>query len=89
VAAQRQAGVMPCFLLHHRHEPDECGVAFTSFRGRASSLRRRSAITSCRADGRAIGWWLEAASEKAAFALLPYLVAAPGTVTKVSEVAIP
>ena len=26
---------MPRFLLHHRHEPHECGVAFASFRGHA------------------------------------------------------
>ena len=32
-AARRQAGLMARYLLHHRHEPDECGVAFASFQG--------------------------------------------------------
>ena len=32
-AARRQAGLMARYLLHHRHEPDECDVAFASFQG--------------------------------------------------------
>ena len=31
--AAQQAPPMPCFLIHHRHEPHECGVVFASFRG--------------------------------------------------------
>ena len=80
---------MPCFLLHHRHEPDECGVVFASFRGHESSLRRRSTIASCRTGGHAIWWRVEADSEDDAFALLPFFVAARTTVTTVSEVTIP
>jgi uncharacterized membrane protein YraQ (UPF0718 family) len=30
-------------LLHHRHEPDECGVVFASFKGHHSPLVRRGA----------------------------------------------
>ena len=78
-----------CFLLHHRHEPDECGVVFASFRGRESSLRRRATIASCRTGGHAIWWQVEAASEDDALALLPFFVAARTTATKVSEVTIP
>ena len=39
---------MPRFLLHHSHEPHECGVAFASFRGHASPLRHRAALASLR-----------------------------------------
>ena len=38
---------MPRFLLHHRHEPHECGVAFAAFRGHASPLRHQAALASC------------------------------------------
>jgi hypothetical protein len=80
---------MPCFLLHHRHQPDECGVVFASFRGHDSSLRRQPTIASCRTGGHAIWWSVEAASENDALALLPFFVATRTTVTTVSEVTIP
>lgn len=80
---------MPCFLLHHRHEPDECGVVFASFRGHDSSLRRQPTIATCRTGGHAIWWNVEAASEDDALALLPYFVATRTAVTRVSEVHIP
>jgi hypothetical protein len=73
---------MPCFLLYHRHEPDECGVVF-------ASLRRQSTIASCRTGGHAIWWRVEAASEDDALALLPFFVAVHTTATRVSEVPIP
>ena len=80
---------MPCFLLHHRHEPDECGVVFASFRGHDSSLRRQPTIASCRTGGHAIWWNVESASAAEALALLPYFVATRTSVTRVSEVLIP
>ena len=80
---------MPCFLLHHRHEPDECGVVFASFRGHDSSLRRQPTIASCRTGGHAIWWNVEAATVAEALALLPYFVATRTSVTRVSEVHIP
>jgi hypothetical protein len=80
---------MPCFLLDHRHKPDQCGVAFASFRRHDSSLRRQSTIASCRTGGHAIWWRVEADSEGDALALLPFFVAARTTVTTVSEVTIP
>jgi hypothetical protein len=80
---------MPCFLLHHLHEPDECGVVFASFRGHDSSLRRRPTIASCHTGGHAIWWKVEAVSEDAACALLPFFVAVRTTITRVSEVNIP
>jgi hypothetical protein len=80
---------MPCFLLHHRHEPDECGVAFASFKGHDSSLRHRPTIASCRTGGHSIWWTVEAASAAGALELLPFFVATRTSVTRVSEVDIP
>lgn len=80
---------MPCFLLHHRHQPDECGVAFAAFKGYASPLRRQPAITSCRTGGHAIWWNVEAATAADALALLPFFVATRTSVTTVSKVDIP
>jgi hypothetical protein len=77
------------YLLHHRHEPDECGVVFASFKGHGSPLRHRSTLASCRSGGHAIWWTVEAASEQDALAQLPVYVAERTTATSVSEVEIP
>lgn len=77
------------YLLHHRHEPDECGVVFASFKGHGSPLRHRSTLASCRSGGHAIWWTVEAATEQEALALLPLYVAERTTATTVSEVEIP
>jgi hypothetical protein len=80
---------MPQYVLHHRHEPHECGVVFASFKGHESPLRRTTALASCRTGEHAIWWTVEAASETAALALLPFYVAERTTATGVSEVDIP
>jgi hypothetical protein len=80
---------MARYLLHHRHEPDECGVVFTSFKGRQSPLRHRTTLASCRTGGHAIWWTVEADSEADALALLPFYVAERTTIIPVSEVQIP
>ena len=80
---------MPCFVLHHRHEPHECGVVFASFRGHDSRLRRTATLASCRSGEHAIWWTVEAGSEAEALALLPFYVAERTTATSVSEVEIP
>ena len=80
---------MTQYLLHHHHEPDECGVVFASFKGHRSRLRHRPTLASCRSGGHAIWWTVEAASEQDALALLPSFVADRTTVTSVSEVQIP
>ena len=80
---------MARFLLHHRHEPQECGVAFAAFKGHESPLRHQAALASCRSGGHAIWWTVEAASEEDALALLPFYVAERTTVTTVTEVEIP
>jgi hypothetical protein len=77
------------YLLQHRHEPDECGVVFASFKGHGSPLRHRSTLASCRSGGHAIWWTVEATSEQDALALLPVYVAERTTATSVSEVEIP
>jgi hypothetical protein len=80
---------MPSYVLHHRHEPQECGVVFASFKGHESELRRRPTLASCRTGGHAIWWTVEARTEAEALALLPFYVAERTTATGVSEVDIP
>jgi hypothetical protein len=80
---------MSRYLLHHRHEPHECGVVFASFRGHKSPLRRQVTLGSCRSGGHAIWWTVEAVSEADALALLPFFVAERTTATTVGEVEIP
>ena len=80
---------MPRYLLHHRHEPLECGAVFASFRGHGSPLRHQSTLASCRSGGHAIWWTVDAATEEDALALLPAYVAERTTATPVNEVPIP
>jgi hypothetical protein len=80
---------MSCYMLHHRHEPHECGVVFAAFRGHQSPLRHRATLASCRSGGHAIWWTVQADSESDALALLPFYVAERTTATRVSEVEIP
>ena len=80
---------MSRYLLHHRHEPRECGVVFASFKGHASPLRDRATLASCRSGGHAIWWTVDADSEEGALGLLPPYVAERTTVSRVSEVEIP
>ena len=82
-------GAMSHYMLQHRHEPRECGVVFSSFRGHKTPLRHQPTLASCRSGGHAIWWTVEAESEDEALALLPSYVAARTTVTLVSEVDIP
>jgi len=51
---------MPCFLIHHRHDPPDCGVVFAAFKGHDSPLRHRPTLGSCAYGGHAIWWWVEA-----------------------------
>jgi hypothetical protein len=80
---------MTRYLLQHRHEPRECGVVFTSFKGHQSPLRHRPTLTSCRSGDHAIWWIVEAATAEEALGLLPPYVAARTTVTAVAAVEIP
>ncbi len=80
---------MSPYLLHHRHEPDECGVVFASFKGHESPLRHHVTLASCRSGGHEIWWTVEAVSEEDLLSLLPFYVAERTTVTHVTEVRIP
>ena len=80
---------MSRFLLHHSHDPHECGVVFASFRGHGSPLRHRPTLASCRSGGHAIWWTVESATAEGALRLLPPYVAERTTATSVSEVDIP
>jgi hypothetical protein len=80
---------MAHYLLHHHHEPHECGVVFASFKGHESTLRHRPTLASCRSGGHAIWWTVDAATEREALDLLPGYVAERTTATSVSEVQIP
>ena len=76
-------------LLQHRHEPREFGVVFASFRAYASPLCHQATLASCRSDGHAIWWTVEAETAEDALRLLPAYVAERTTVAPVSEVEIP
>ena len=77
---------MPSYLLEHRHEARECGVVFAAFKGHESPLRRQETLASCRSGGHAIWWTVEADSENAALALLPFYVAQRTMATRVSKI---
>jgi hypothetical protein len=80
---------MPRYLLEHRHEPQECGIVFTSFKGHASPLRHRATLASCASGGHSIWWTVEAETEEGALQLLPAYVAKRTTIVRVNEVKIP
>ena len=80
---------MARYLLHHRHQPRECGIVFASFKGSESPLRHHAALTSCHCGGHEIWWTVQAEAEADAAGLLPFYVAERTTVTRVSEVRIP
>ena len=80
---------MSRYLLQHRHEPQECGVVFASFKGHSSPLRHRATLASCRSGGHAIWWTVEAETADDALQLLPPYVATRTTVSRVSEIEIP
>ncbi len=80
---------MPRYILHHTHEPSECGVVFAAFKGHQSPLRHRATLASCRSGGHAIWWTVDAATEAEAVAQLPFYVAERTTAAEVTEVRIP
>lgn len=84
-----QATPMSRYLLHHRHDPHECGVVFAAFKGHDSPLRHQATLASCRSGRHEIWWTVDTASETDALALLPGYVAERTTATRVDEVEIP
>jgi hypothetical protein len=80
---------MARYLIQHRHEPRECGVAYASFKGHASPLRHRETVGSCLSGDHRIWWTLDADDRDAALAQLPFFVAERSTVTEIRDVLIP
>jgi hypothetical protein len=80
---------MSSFLLHHRHDPDKCGVAFAAFKGHASPLRHAETFSSCAAGGHEIWWVVEADGPDDALELLPHYVAQRSTAVPIRKVQIP
>jgi hypothetical protein len=80
---------MASFLLHHRHEPGKCGVAFAAFKGHESPLRHAATFASCAAGGHEIWWIVDAASTEAALDLLPHYVAQRSTAVPIRKIQIP
>jgi hypothetical protein len=80
---------MPRFLIHHHHEPRECGVVFAAFRGHDSPLRRRPTLASCAFGDHRIWWSVHAESEAVALGQLPFFVAERAIAIRVEEVQIP
>jgi hypothetical protein len=80
---------MPRFLLHHRHEPGECGVAFAAFKGYSSPLRHTATVASCVTGGHEVWWLVDAGGREEALALLPQFVAERSTATEIRKVTIP
>jgi hypothetical protein len=62
---------------------------FAAFKGHDSILRRQATVASCGSGGHEIWWTVDAASELAALALLPFFVAQRTTATKVDDIEIP
>lgn len=86
---ERHPHDVPQYVLHHRHDAEDCGAVFASFRGVASPLRHTTALASCRDGGHEIWWSVTAADATAALAQLPQFVAVRSTATPVAQVRIP
>lgn len=89
IPRERQARRMPRYLIHHRHDPSECGAVFAAFKGQETPLRHKATLASCAYGGHSIWWTVDAESEADARELLPYYVAQRANVTRVGEVDIP
>jgi hypothetical protein len=77
------------FLLHHRHEPRECAIAFAAWRGVDSPLRHHATAGTCVTGGHELWWQIEAQSARAALAQLPEFLADRTRVVEVVETPIP
>jgi hypothetical protein len=80
---------MPCYVLHHHHEPSECAAVYAAWHGFRSPLRRQAAPSTCLVGDHSIWWHVEADDEPAALALLPRFVAHRTRPIAVREVEIP
>ena len=81
--------VMSRYLLHHRHEPHECGVVFAAFKGHDSPLRHQPTLASCAPAGTRSGGPSMPQPRRKRSRCCPFYVAERTTATSVSEVEIP
>jgi hypothetical protein len=80
---------MPSYMLHHRHDPDECPAAYAAWKGFESPLRGQQAPSSCRLGGHEIWWEVDAADEADALDRLPAYVGERTIAIRVNKVDIP
>jgi hypothetical protein len=77
------------FVLIHAHEAADCATSIASWKGFDSPLRHGRPLGSCAHGGHRVWWIVQAASEEAALALLPYFVARRTVAEEVREVPLP
>jgi hypothetical protein len=82
-------GVMPGFLLHHRHDSTDCGIAFAAWRGFESPLRHRHTVGTCSLGGHELWWLVDAPTTDGALAQLPPWLAERTRVIHIGDVSIP
>lgn len=87
--ARANVGLVPTFLLCHRHAAKECRFAYAAWKGTASPLRHRPAVSSCSKGGHMVWWTVEATDVTAALAQLPVYVADRTDAIEVAPVPIP
>jgi len=80
---------MPGFLLHHRHDGADCGIAFAAWRGFESPLRHRHTVGTCTLGGHELWFFVDAATPESALAQLPPWLAARTRTIRVGAVSIP
>jgi hypothetical protein len=81
--------LVPTFLLTHDHTARECAQMFAAWRGFASPLRHRDALSSCPQGGHRLWWLVEAPDEAAALEQLPERVGRETEVNRVCLFPIP
>jgi hypothetical protein len=76
---------VPAFLLHHRHDSSECGIAFAAWRGYDSPLRHRHTVGTCALGGHELWWLVDAPTRDGALDQLPPWLAARTRVTRIRD----
>jgi len=80
---------MASFILHHRHEAEECPSVYASWKGFDSPLRGEKAPSSCRFGGHEIWWEIDAPDDNDALARLPGFVGERTIAIRINRVEIP
>jgi hypothetical protein len=81
--------VMPLFIIHHRHDANECPAAYAAWKGFDSPLRRQGAKSSCPWSGHDIWWDLDAVDADDALSYLPPYVGERSVAIRIGQVDIP